>query len=183
MDIKTQWESLMPRLSSRVKNITCVMHELGYIDDNLEPNYAKISQRITALPVAEGLRRDIQDGVNYCQQFSVNLKIHYIFLVIIRFYLQQCVPEPKKEASLLSRELTKPMLFFKCYKYKKLEACIMKDIKDKISTISEEDLDNDAELRRTGKSIKYEDSTNELAASMYDFLYGVDNGFEMDNIF
>lgn len=69
--MKSQWESLMPRLSSRVKNITCVMHELGYIDDNLEPNYAKISKRISSLPVGQELRKDIQEGVTYCQQFSV----------------------------------------------------------------------------------------------------------------
>ncbi|GJQ82188.1 hypothetical protein Trydic_g6016 [Trypoxylus dichotomus] len=165
MDMRSQWESLMPRLSSRVKNITCVMHELGYIDDNLEPNYPKISQRIAALPVPEELRKDIQDGVTYCQQFS------------------QCIPEPKKEASPLSRELTKPMLFFKCYKYKKLEACIMKDVREKISNISEDDFDGDTEFRRTGKSMKHDEDSDDLASTMYDFLYGTDTNFELDNMF
>lgn len=68
-----QWETLMPRLSTRVKNITCVMHELGYIDENLEPNYEKITQRIAALPISQEVRQDIQDGVQYCQQFSVSI--------------------------------------------------------------------------------------------------------------
>lgn len=49
------------------------MHELGYIDENLEPNYEKITQRIAALPISQEVRQDIQDGVQYCQQFSVSI--------------------------------------------------------------------------------------------------------------
>ncbi|KAI4464390.1 zinc finger protein [Holotrichia oblita] len=123
------------------------------------------TSRIAALPISQEVRQDIQDGVTYCQQFS------------------QCIPEPKKEASPLSRELTKPMLFFKCYKYKKLEACIMKDVREKISSISEEDLENDTDFRRTAKSMKHNDDNDQLVSTMYDLLYGADPNFELDNIF
>lgn len=72
MNIKDQLELLTSRMTGRVKNVTCVMQELGYLDDNLEPNFAKISERIANLPISDELRRDMQDGVAFCQQFSVS---------------------------------------------------------------------------------------------------------------
>lgn len=74
MDIRSQLEALTSKMSGRVKNVTCVMQELGYLDENLEPNYSKIRERIGSLPVPDELRNDIQDGVTFCQQFSVSDK-------------------------------------------------------------------------------------------------------------
>lgn len=71
MDIKAQLDALTSKMSGRVRNVTCVMQELGYLDDNLEPNFQKISERIGNLPVGDELKKDMQDGVVFCQQFSV----------------------------------------------------------------------------------------------------------------
>lgn len=73
MDIRSQLELLTSRMSGRVRNVTCVMQELGYLDENLEPNYSKISERIGNLPIPDELRKDMQDGVAFCQQFSVRI--------------------------------------------------------------------------------------------------------------
>lgn len=73
MDIKSQLEALTARMSGRVRNVTCVMQELGYLNDNLEPNYEKIQAKIGTLPIPDELKQDIQDGVQFCQQFSVSL--------------------------------------------------------------------------------------------------------------
>lgn len=75
MNIKDQLDALTSKLSGRVRNVTCVMQELGYLDENLEPNYEKISERIANLPINEELRRDMQDGVGFCQQFSVSFTL------------------------------------------------------------------------------------------------------------
>ncbi|KAH0807394.1 hypothetical protein GEV33_015397 [Tenebrio molitor] len=163
MDIKAQLEALTSKMSGRVKNITCVMQELGYLDENLEPNYHKISERISTLPVSDELKRDMQEGVTFCQQFS------------------QCVPDVKRDKSPLSRELIRPMFFFKCYKHKKLEACIMKDVREKYAGVTDEEFDNDVELRRTGKAVnqsKSEKEINELVSSIFPNLQGKD--FELD---
>lgn len=69
-------------MSGRVRNVTCVMQELGYLDDNLEPNYQKISERIANLPVSDELRRDMQDGVTFCQQFSVKSIYDHVFISV-----------------------------------------------------------------------------------------------------
>lgn len=71
MDVRNQLEILTSRISGRVRNITCVMQELGYLDENLEPNYVRIAERIGNLPISDELRKDMQDGVSFCQQFSV----------------------------------------------------------------------------------------------------------------
>ncbi|XP_076256865.1 uncharacterized protein LOC143194162 isoform X2 [Rhynchophorus ferrugineus] len=170
MDVRAQIEAITSRMSGKVKNVTCVMQELGYLDDNLEPNFGKISERIGNLPVDDELKRDMQDGVSFCKQFS------------------QCVPEVNKDKSPLSRELIRPMFFFKCYKHKKLEACIMKDVREKYAGVSDDFENGDVELRRTGrqgKAEKIDDKEKEiddLASSMYDFLYASDSGFDIDGI-
>lgn len=166
LDVRSQLEALTSRMSGRVKNVTCVMQELGYLDDNLEPNYLKISERINNLPVSEELRRDMLDGIQFCQQFS------------------QCVPEIKKEKSPLSRELIRPMFFFKCYKHKKLEACVMKDVREKYAGVGDEDLDDDVEIRRQGKDMKFEKDgeMDSLATDIYEFLYGSDTSLDLDSL-
>ncbi|XP_050665589.1 uncharacterized protein LOC126965863 [Leptidea sinapis] len=149
--------------AGKVKNITCVMQELGYIDHDLEPNYEQITQRIANLPVSADLKGDIQDGLQFCQKFS------------------QCVPDIKRDMAPLSQELIKPMFFFRCYKHKKLEACIMKDIRERFTTEDELDTDGDfgRSLPRTGRAAR-DDSTNdprvdaldEMSVYLYDYLSG-----------
>jgi hypothetical protein len=41
------------------------------LDENLEPNFEKIAERINRLPVTEELKKDMIDGVQFCKQFSV----------------------------------------------------------------------------------------------------------------
>lgn len=48
------------------------MQELGYIDSNMEPNFEQITQRIGNLPVSNELKSDIQEGLQFCQKFSVS---------------------------------------------------------------------------------------------------------------
>ncbi|XP_072387274.1 uncharacterized protein [Diabrotica undecimpunctata] len=170
MDVRNQLEILTARMSGRVRNITCVMQELGYLDENLEPNYVRINERISNLPISEELKKDMQEGVGFCQQFS------------------QCVPEVKKDKSPLSRELIRPMFFFKCYKHKKLEACIMKDVREKFSGVSDEEFDSDLDLRRAGKDMKFpktdqEKEIDNLESSIYEFLYASDSGMDLDGLF
>lgn len=91
----------------KVRNITCVMQELGYIDHNLEPNYEKITERISNLPVSSELKGDIQDGLQFCQKFSVSnylssLHLHKRFiqrLVQVWFTSTRYVAVPRKSFS------------------------------------------------------------------------------------
>ncbi|KAL4718902.1 hypothetical protein ACJJTC_009052 [Scirpophaga incertulas] len=149
-----------------------VMQELGYIDHNLEPNYEHITQRISDLPVSAELKGDIQDGLQFCRKFS------------------QCVPDVKRDVAPLSQELIKPMFFFRCYKHKKLEACIMKDIRERFTTEEELDTDTDFSVRRSlsrsARAARDEplpdlrfEALDEMAVYLYDFL-SQGNGLDLD---
>lgn len=91
MDIRDRLELLSRRDApgapgaGRVRNITCVMQELGYIDHNLEPNYEKITSRISNLPVSSELKGDIQDGLQFCQKFSVSCRVFSVFITLLRY--------------------------------------------------------------------------------------------------
>lgn len=59
----------------------------------------------------------------------------------------------------------------------------MKDVREKYSGVADDDFDGgDMELRRTGKATKIDADVDELASSMYEFLYGSDSNFDIENI-
>ncbi|RZF48774.1 hypothetical protein LSTR_LSTR008123 [Laodelphax striatellus] len=159
LDIRGQLETLTTKMEGRVRNVTCVMQELGYLDEKLEPAYEKMVERINRLPVADDLKRDMTDGVEFCKQFS------------------QCVPDERKDK--LAREMVRPMFFFRCYKHKKLEACIMKDVRDRYTATEEMSEDSlpsgvGAEMRsmRNQKDKSHQLDENSMEAAIYEFLYG-----------
>lgn len=58
------------------------------------------------------------------------------------------------------------MFFFRCYKHKKLEACIMKDVRERFSQTSVDDNNSMSnELRRSFRN-------NDLASTIFEFMYG-----------
>lgn len=61
----------------------------------------------------------------------------------------------------------------------------MKDVREKYAGVADDDFDGgDMELRRTGKASKLAEDkeVDELASSMYEFLYGSDSSFDIENI-
>lgn len=171
LDLNAHIDSIKSRLNGKVRNVTCVMQELGYLDGNLEPTYDKIVQKINSLQIQDELKRDIEEGVDFCKQFS------------------QCIPESQNEKSPFSNVLMKPMFFFRCYKHKKLEACIMKDVRDRYSGLSEDSLDHiqDNEYFRRGKSADVdksmeEEKSDEVSSTVFDILYGSSNA-DLDDLF
>ncbi|XP_063224751.1 uncharacterized protein LOC134532261 [Bacillus rossius redtenbacheri] len=159
LDMRNQLESMSSQGGNRIKNVTCVMQELGYLDDNMEPNYGHIVDRISRLPVEDELKKDMVDGVEFCRQFSM------------------CVPDISKERFPLSRDLMRPMFFFKCYKHKKLEACIMKDVRERYSPAGdlsgEESVPGGMLRSLDGRGGRAE--TDDVEGAMYEFLYGGDS--------
>ncbi|XP_014261933.1 uncharacterized protein LOC106674017 [Cimex lectularius] len=152
LDVRGQLETLTTRMSGRIRNVTCVMQELGYLDNNLEPDYSRMIDRIARLPVADDLKKDMTEGVDFCRQFS------------------QCVPDDRKDK--LIREMVRPMFFFRCYKHKKLEACIMKDVRERYTNTDDLTEDN---LTGNDNRVAKEFSEDNMATAIYEFLYGGDN--------
>ncbi|KAK7583749.1 hypothetical protein V9T40_004712 [Parthenolecanium corni] len=152
LDLKGHLESVAAKISGRFKNITCIMQDLGYLNENLEPDYESIVNKIKSLTISTELKSDMIDAVQYCKQFSM------------------CVPDERKDQ--LSKEMMRPMFFFRCYKHKKMEACIMKDIKDRYT--SNEVDDNILGYRRNDRS-NHDFNISDIAElTSYEFLFGED---------
>ncbi|KAJ1523547.1 hypothetical protein ONE63_001395 [Megalurothrips usitatus] len=159
LDVQGQLETLTSRMTGRVRNVTCVMQELGYLDSALEPDFERIAARISRLPVTSELRRDMLEGVQFCRQFS------------------QCIPDSRRDRFMLSGELLRPMFFFRCYKHKKLEACIMKDVRERYHQAAVDDnlLPNTRAMDLDAAAAAVDGGEDHMAAAVYEFLYGGDN--------
>lgn len=61
----------------------------------------------------------------------------------------------------------------------------MKDVREKFSGVSEDELDGEMDLRRTGKATKLdnEKELEDMASAMYDLLYTSDSGFDDAGLF
>ncbi|XP_050540809.1 uncharacterized protein LOC126905290 [Daktulosphaira vitifoliae] len=156
-DVRNQLDSLTTKMSGKIRNITCVMQELGYLNHNLEPDYENMNERVRRLPISDELKQDMTDGIEYCKQFSM------------------CVPDERKDK--FAKELVRPMFFFKCYKHKKLESCIMKDIRDRYTNeeFGEENLVSSDRSMRSTQNL--EDETMEQ--TVFDYIYG-DKSIDID---
>lgn len=79
------------------------------------------------------------------------------------------------------------MFFFRCYKHKKLEACIMKDVRERYQQASVDDnllpntraMDLDRDVDHAERESLDEDH---MAAAVYEFLFGGDN-LDADSFF
>ncbi|XP_050433281.1 uncharacterized protein LOC126841074 [Adelges cooleyi] len=158
-DVRNQLDSLTTKMSGKIRNVTCVMQELGYLNHNMEPDYENMNERVRRLPIAEELKQDMIDGIEYCKQFSL------------------CVPDERKDK--FAKELVRPMFFFKCYKHKKLESCIMKDIRDRYTNeeFNEDNLVSSDRSMRSSQNL--EDDTMEQ--TVFDFIYG-DKSIDLESL-
>lgn len=62
----------------------------------------------------------------------------------------------------------------------------MKDLRHKYGSVDEDELEDDElEIRRQGKDMKFpaDKEIDELAASVYEFLYSSDSSFDVDGLF
>ncbi|XP_025192734.1 uncharacterized protein LOC112592796 isoform X1 [Melanaphis sacchari] len=156
-DVRNQMDTMAAKMTGKIRNVTCVMQELGYLNQNMEPDYENMNDRVMRLPIAEELKQDMVDGITYCKKFSM------------------CVPDERKDK--FAKELVRPMFFFKCYKHKKLESCIMKDIRDRYNT-EEFGEDNMVTSERSMRSSQYlEDDT--IEQTVFDYIYG-DKSIDLD---
>jgi len=62
------------------------------------------------------------------------------------------------------------MFFFRCYKHKKLESCIMKDVRDRFASSSTAFEDNNVMTNELRRSLQHKKT--DLASSVFEFMYG-----------
>jgi len=94
----------------KIANVTCMLQELKYMNDDKTPNYDHAEKHINKVNDAF-LRNQLQYGFDMCKDFA------------------KCMPV-KKAKTMIMKELGTCISFFKCMEMKKMEACFMKDFRE-----------------------------------------------------
>ncbi|XP_018023718.1 uncharacterized protein LOC108679577 [Hyalella azteca] len=107
--------SLSRKLVAKISNKTCVFRELGFIDASDELLYENITNEIKNIKGLDlQVQEDLLESVQLCKQVATCIKTDNIL-----------VPSPPQHIRF--------KVFLKCYKQKKLMACLKKDLRAKSS--------------------------------------------------
>jgi len=141
---------MFEQLQYHVSNMTCVMKELEFIGEDNQVHYDKVKGKITAMQISEEVKEDLYHGMERCRQISM------------------CLPE--EEHADLMKDLNQPMAFFKCFKGKKLEACMKKDLRERFGEFF------DDEMMMMSRQFMGDEDKKPYASrdNMFDMLYGFD---------
>jgi hypothetical protein len=92
---------------------------------------------------------------------------------------QSCMPVKTFGDIPILRDIVKPYTFFKCFKGKKIEACMKKDMREKfLSLLSGASSGRAKQSREYGASEK-----EESIESIFNMVYGFDMNKSSDDIF
>jgi len=100
---------LTEKMTHKIANVTCMLQELKYMNEDKTPNYKHAEHHINQLNDAY-LRNQLLYGFDMCKEFA------------------NCMPVKKAKTHIM-KELGTCISFFKCMEMKKMEACFMKDFR------------------------------------------------------
>nr|XP_027231531.1 uncharacterized protein LOC113823112 [Penaeus vannamei] len=112
-------EEVMTSMQAKISNITCILKELKYIDENNNIDISETTKGIMNMEVSDELKDDLMESATMCRDFAM------------------CLPAEKAK-SPLKRELGVPLGFFKCLVMKNLQACMKNDLREKARQMGEE---------------------------------------------
>merc|ERR1719234_2284694 len=104
---------LKEKMVYKIANVTCMLNELKYMNDDKTPNYEYAEKHINKVNDAY-LRNQLQYGFDMCKDFA------------------NCMPV-KKAKTMIMKELGTSISFYKCMEMKKMEACFMKDFRESMA--------------------------------------------------
>jgi len=105
-----QLAELKEKMVYKITNVTCMLKELKYMNDDKTPNYEHFEKYINKIDDAF-LRNNLHYGYDMCKEFS------------------ECMPVTKAK-TMIMQELGTCISFFKCMEMKKMEACFKKDFRE-----------------------------------------------------
>jgi len=103
-------DHLEEKMKSKVGNITCVLKETGFMDENHQPIYDAAIQFFKDLQIADDLKADLLDAMDMCKDFAM------------------CLPVEKAKHPL-KKELGTAMGYFKCTSMMEVKVCMKHDMK------------------------------------------------------
>ncbi|XP_066954430.1 uncharacterized protein [Macrobrachium rosenbergii] len=135
------------KVMASLSNYTCTLHKLGLIDEYLNLHAANYVELYNQLPISDGLKKDLADGINHCVQ------------------LTYCLPLERLK-SPLPLNLQYLLMAMKCEKETRTDACFKDDLRKNIdefdlSLFPEDDTD-ESKLNKLSAIVIESDSLNEL---------------------
>lgn len=110
-------QKLFGKLHYKIANMTCILQELRFLGADMQPDYDSIKGRIQECPMDSAVKADLLEGVDTCKDFS------------------QCVPIKKMSSIPILKDLARPCAFMECLKRRKIEACMKKDLREKVDSL------------------------------------------------
>ncbi|XP_068202390.1 uncharacterized protein [Palaemon carinicauda] len=135
------------KIMASLSNYTCTLHKLGLIDEYLNLHATNYVEQYNQLPISDGLKEDLADGINHCVQ------------------LTYCLPLDRLK-SPLPLNLQYLLMAMKCEKETRVDACFKEDLRKNINefdlSLFPEDDTEESKLNKLSAIVMEADSINEL---------------------
>lgn len=106
------YNKLKNQMTGKVGNFSCVMHELGYLTEDNQVDFAKYKQTYQDLTLPDAMKEEFLANIDVCQEVS------------------ECLPEKCFAKYPYGREYGRQFFFVMCEKKKSLEVCLKKQMVD-----------------------------------------------------
>ncbi|XP_064109626.1 uncharacterized protein LOC135217592 [Macrobrachium nipponense] len=120
------------KITAALSNYTCTLYRLGVIDEYLNLNIRTAIERYRSMPISEGLKRDLTDGISYCND------------------LTYCIPIEKLR-SPLPLNLQRLLTAMKCERETRTSACFKDDIRKNLDKFDQSIFGNESEDSKLNK--------------------------------
>ncbi|XP_042856678.1 uncharacterized protein LOC122243248 [Penaeus japonicus] len=127
-------EETMTTMQAKISNITCILKELKYLDDNNNIDGSQYTKDVMNLDVSEELKSDLMEGATMCRDFAM------------------CLPVERAKTPL-KKELGAAIAYFKCITMKNVASCMKNDLREMAAKMGREMpiMDDDSAMMKDGK--------------------------------
>ncbi|XP_066954431.1 uncharacterized protein [Macrobrachium rosenbergii] len=101
------------KIMASLSNYTCTLHKLEVIDEYLNININHLTAQYTGLPISDGFKQDLIDGLYYCRDLTYCLPLHNI-------------------RSPLPLNLQRLLMAMECEKETRTNACFKEDLRKNV---------------------------------------------------
>lgn len=105
-------QKMRAKITTFFGNATCVLRELKMLDEENALDLDSMKERLANMEIDEALKRDLDESLEGCHEFS------------------SCMPESVVNKPGVLMGFGRQMLFFRCFKEAKLEACMKKTFRE-----------------------------------------------------
>merc|ERR1711976_7760 len=152
---KRDLESLHSDVMAKLGNMTCMLREMGFINEKKQIDVEGVKKMFKSLPGIDFmLKEDMVKSVDTCAKMA------------------QCMPVEEYAGVPVGKDLVPAMMFVHCCKGKKIEACVKKDLREKLVQHVQNGMVPDGVDEMFGREgVKLPESGEEMEAFMFAMMF------------